>query len=125
MKQYLTELFSDAKDVGRAILRPLFMDFSISDPYTIENTEQLKGQYMFGPRVMVAPVTDDGVTTSKVYLPELPSDAPASEWTYWWTNATYDGGQWVGYIPWQLCRIHWLTTASYRSRFPHRLSGMY
>lgn len=80
---------------GRAMMRPLFMDFSLSDPYTLEATEDLKLQYMFGPRLLVSPVTTYRATNATVYLPKLPSDAPDTKWTYWWTNESFDGGQWV------------------------------
>lgn len=75
-------------------MRPMFMDFWSSDPYTLDATEELKLQYMFGPRLLVKPVTTYKATEARVYLPKLPSSAPDAKWTYWW-NKTYDGGQWV------------------------------
>lgn len=95
LKPYISALFDAASKTGKAIIRPPFMDFSLSDPFTMMNTETLKGEYMFGPRLLVSPVTQYQATELKVYLPKLPSDAPAARWTYWWTNQTYDGGQWV------------------------------
>jgi alpha-D-xyloside xylohydrolase len=78
-------------------MRPLFMDFSLSDPYTLDVTEALKLEYMFGPRLLVSPVTTYQATEATVYLPALPSSAPDTKWTYWWTNQTFSGGQWVSF----------------------------
>jgi alpha-glucosidase (family GH31 glycosyl hydrolase) len=95
LQPYIKALFRQLSSTGRAILRPLFMDFSVSDPYTIAATEVLNQEYMFGPRLLVAPVTTYQATNATVYLPKLSSSAPDSKWTYWWSNQTYDGGQWV------------------------------
>lgn len=81
---------------GRAMMRPLFI-LSLSDPYTLEATEDLKLQYMFGPRLLVSPLTMYRAKNATVYLPRLPSDAPDAKWTYWWTNERADGGQWVSF----------------------------
>jgi alpha-D-xyloside xylohydrolase len=95
LQPYIKALFRQLSSTGRAILRPLFMDFSVSDPYTIAATEVLNQEYMFGPRLLVAPVTTYQATNATVYLPNLSSSAPDTKWTYWWSNQTYDGGQWV------------------------------
>jgi alpha-D-xyloside xylohydrolase len=44
-------------------------------------------QYMFGPAFLVAPVTDQGVTTRKVYLPA------GADWYDYWTDQRHAGGQ--------------------------------
>ena len=95
LQPYIKTLFRQLSHNGRAIIRPLFMDFSVSDPYTITATEALNQQYMFGPRLLVAPVTTYQATNATVYLPNLSSSAPGSKWTDWWSNKTFEGGQWV------------------------------
>ena len=42
---------------------------------------------MFGPAFLVAPVTDQGAVTRKVYLPA------GTAWYSYWTNERYDGGK--------------------------------
>jgi alpha-glucosidase (family GH31 glycosyl hydrolase) len=48
-------------------------------------------RYMFGPRLLIAPVTEANVSEWTVYLPITGSNA-SKPWTYWWTNETYAGG---------------------------------
>ncbi|BFZ65439.1 hypothetical protein YB2330_006609 [Saitoella coloradoensis] len=95
LKPYVSQLFRRLSETGRPMLRPLFLDFSLSDPYTLTNSEDVKEQYMFGPKLLVAPVTEPGVTEYDVYLPKLPSGSAMANWTYWWTGETYQGGAWV------------------------------
>ena len=49
-------------------------------------------QYMYG-RILVCPVTTEGVTTRRVYLPQTPDGRVT--WIDYWTGHTYHGGQWV------------------------------
>jgi alpha-glucosidase (family GH31 glycosyl hydrolase) len=44
---------------------------------------------MFGPAILVAPVTDQGMTTRQVYLPA------GTDWYNFWTNEKLHGGQTV------------------------------
>lgn len=46
-------------------------------------------EYMFGPALLVAPVTEQGATSRRVYLPA------GSDWYDWWTNTRLAGGQTV------------------------------
>jgi len=75
-------------------IRPLFMEFAD------KAVEDIGTQFMFGPALMVCPVTEpmyfdkDGVAiecekTVRVYLP---GDCG---WYDWWTGQRYEGGQWV------------------------------
>jgi alpha-D-xyloside xylohydrolase len=63
-------------------MRALFMDFP-NDP----NVADLGDEYMFGPSLLVAPVTEQGATTKKVYLPA------GTDWYNYWTNERVQGGQ--------------------------------
>lgn len=84
-------------------MRPLYMDYSLTDPnianWTAMNTNITTQQYMFGPRLLVTPVTLPNVTEWEVYLPKTTIQSGTGngtkEWTYWWTNQTYSGGQMV------------------------------
>jgi alpha-D-xyloside xylohydrolase len=64
------------------MLRGLAMDFP-NDPavYSIPD------QYLFGPGIMVCPVTSPGATTRKVYLPA------GATWIDFWTGDSIPGGQ--------------------------------
>lgn len=67
---------------GAPFMRALFMDFP-NDP----NVLNLTDEYMFGPAFLVAPVTDQGATSRKVYLPA------GCDWYNYWTNQRVKGGQ--------------------------------
>ncbi|HEX8485329.1 glycoside hydrolase family 31 protein [Sphingomonas sp.] len=67
---------------GAPFMRALFMDFP-NDP----KVSDLGDQYMYGPAFLVAPVTEQGVTSRSVYLPA------GSDWYDYWTEQRYTGGQ--------------------------------
>ncbi len=67
---------------GYSMMRGLIMDFR-QDP----NVYNVGDQYMFGPALMVNPVTQAGATNWSVYLP---SD---TAWYDFWTGQRYSGGQ--------------------------------
>ncbi|GAB7355523.1 hypothetical protein MBLNU459_g6006t1 [Dothideomycetes sp. NU459] len=96
---YLKAVFSRFHATGRMIMRPLFMDFGTTDAaimgMTRTNTNVTTQQYMFGPRLLVTPVTLPNVTEWDVYLPQTRDSNATKPWTYWWTNQTYAGGQTV------------------------------
>ena len=84
MLPYITELMKEAHEKGTPVMRPLFYDFSGDpDSWNIEN------EYMFGPKVLVKPITDKDSRETDVYLP---ADA---HWTNAWTGETFEGGQTV------------------------------
>lgn len=99
LSKYLQAIFQQFHKTGRMIMRPLYMDFERSDPHVSEwtrsNSNATTQQYMFGPRLLVAPVTLPNVTEWTVYLPQLASNNTARPWTHWWTNQTFEGGQYV------------------------------
>jgi len=67
---------------GAPFMRALFMDFP-DDPTVAD----IPDEYMFGPAFLVAPVTEQGTTSRKVYLPA------GSDWYNYWTNERIKGGQ--------------------------------
>ena len=66
------------------LMRPLVMDFG-SDPAVAD----IGDQFMFGPAIMVNPVTEKGATARNVYLPKN------SAWIDFWTGDTVAGGRTV------------------------------
>jgi alpha-D-xyloside xylohydrolase len=81
---YLYSLGHHTSETGTPFMRALFMDFP-NDP-AVSN---IGDEYMLGSAFLVAPVTDQGVTSRKVYLPT------GSDWYDWWTNKRIAGGQWI------------------------------
>ncbi len=82
----LPYLYSTAWQVtseGSTFMRPLVVDFP-KDPQVVN----VGDQYLFGPAIMVCPVTQSNVTTRAVYLP-----ATAGPWYNFWTGETTPAGQ--------------------------------
>ena len=52
----------------------------------------IKDEYMYG-RVLVCPVTEQGATSRRVYLP-MGADGK-TVWVDFWTGEVYEGGQWI------------------------------
>jgi len=85
---YIYSLGRSTNLTGAPFLRGLFMDFG-SDP----NVANIGDEYMFGPALLVAPVTDQGVTSRQVYLPAGPEGPEKTVWFNFWTNERVHGGQ--------------------------------
>ncbi len=64
LRPYIRELMAAAHEKGDPLMRPMFYDFP-EDPVCWEREDQ----YMFGPDLLVAPVTDAGRREREVYLP--------------------------------------------------------
>ena len=79
---YIYSLGWQAHETGAPFMRGLFLDFP-NDP----NVSDIGDEYMFGPALLVAPVTDQGGTSRSVYLPA------GSDWFNFWTNKRFHGGQ--------------------------------
>lgn len=79
---YIYTLGYQTHETGAPFMRGLFMDFP-QDPHVAN----LGDEYMFGPALLVAPVTEQGATTRNVYLPA------GTDWYNFWTNERVHGGQ--------------------------------
>lgn len=64
------------------IMRPLVMDWRSN-----EKVREIGDQYLFGPSILVNPVTQEGATSRSVYLP------PAAGWYDFWTGQELKGDQ--------------------------------
>jgi alpha-glucosidase (family GH31 glycosyl hydrolase) len=62
---YVRSLVADSNRSGIPAIRAMFLEFE-DDP----NCADAWDQYMYGPNLLVAPVTDAGVTSRSVYLPQ-------------------------------------------------------
>jgi alpha-D-xyloside xylohydrolase len=79
---YIYSLAHRTHETGAPFMRGLFMDFG-ADP----NVADIRDEYMFGPALLVAPVTEQGRTSRPVYLPA------GTDWYDFWTNERYRGGR--------------------------------
>ena len=79
---YIYSLAYSTRQTGAPFMRALFMDFP-GDPAAAD----IRDQYMFGPAFLVAPVTEQGAETRRVYLPA------GSAWYDYWTDSLHQGGQ--------------------------------
>ena len=95
LRPYIEDCARRIADEGYTLMRPLVFDFS-------DDSEALrqKHEYMFGPRLLISPVTEPKVTEWKTYLPRNKGG-----WDDYRTGRHYDGGQTVttpvdlGHIP--------------------------
>ena len=79
---YTYSLAYRSYQTGAPYTRALFMDFP-EDP----NVANIPDEYMFGPALLVAPISEQGATSRKVYLPA------GCDWYNYWTNQRIKGGQ--------------------------------
>jgi alpha-D-xyloside xylohydrolase len=79
---YIYSLGYETYKTGAPFMRALFMDFP-GDP----NVTDIRDEYMLGPAFLVAPVTEQGATSRKVYLPA------GADWYNYWTKERVKGGQ--------------------------------
>ncbi len=78
---YIYSLAWKTTSEGYTIMRPLVMDFR-------EDTraQNIGDQYLFGPAILVNPVTEPGSATRRLYLPN-------AKWYDFWTGAAVQGGR--------------------------------
>ena len=92
---YIKRCAKAVSEEGGTLMRPLVFDFA-NDAEALKQ----KYEYMFGPSLLISPVTEPGVTTWTTYLPKN-----VEGWTDYRTGKHYDGGQYVttavtkAYIP--------------------------
>jgi len=79
---YIYTLAGDTYHRDGVMMRGLMMDFP-NDPKVAD----INDQYLFGPAFLVAPVTEFGATSRKVYLPA------GTSWIDFNSGTRYDGGQ--------------------------------
>lgn len=65
MKSYIEKLMQEAHKTGMPIMRAMFLEFP-----TDKTCWEIKDQYMFGDKYLVAPIIKAGMIERQVYLPE-------------------------------------------------------
>ena len=85
LRPYIDSCATMVAEQGYTLMRPLVFDFA-------DDTEALKQkyEYMFGPKYLISPVTEPGVTEWNTYLPKNKGG-----WTDYRTGQHYNGGQTV------------------------------
>ena len=80
---YIYSLAWQVTHAGYTLMRPLVMDYR--EDVTARN---IGDQFLFGPALMVSPVTDYGVDQRRVYLPN-------TTWTNFWSGESFSGGKFI------------------------------
>ena len=83
MRPYTRKLFASAHEDGQPIVRGLFFDFPQD-----ERATNIADEYLFGPDLLIAPVTDLAARSRTVYLP----GGEETRWTDLHTGQTFNGG---------------------------------
>jgi len=78
---YIYSLAWKTTSEGYTVMRPLVMDFRND-----VRAQNVGDAFLFGPGLLVNPVTEPGATTRHLYLPE-------AKWYDFWTGATLQGGR--------------------------------
>ena len=77
---YIYSLAWKVTNEGYTIMRPLVMDFR-----TDARAQNIGDEFLFGPAILVAPVTEQAATSRHLYLPDV-------TWYDFWTGKTVGGG---------------------------------
>ena len=85
LQPYIKACARRVSEEGYTLMRPLIFDFA-DDPEALHQ----KYEYMFGPALLISPVTEPGVSTWRTYLPQQEGG-----WYDYRTGEHYDGGQYV------------------------------
>jgi alpha-D-xyloside xylohydrolase len=81
LRPYIGALMAEAARTGLPPMRPVFVDFPDD-----EAAWRCEDQFMFGPELLVCPVTSHGTRSRRVYLPA------GTPWREVGTGAWHDGG---------------------------------
>ena len=82
LRPYLHAQAREASRSGMPVMRPLLLEFPED-----EKCWEVDDQFMFGPKLLVAPVLEQHATDRSVYLPA------DTEWIDAWTGARESGGR--------------------------------
>ena len=83
LRPYVMKQMALASAKGVPPMRPIFFDFEKKDPKTAD----IEDQFLFGPDLLIAPITKFKQRSRQVYLPA------GTEWTDAWTGKKFKGGR--------------------------------
>ncbi|MBN2371174.1 MAG: DUF5110 domain-containing protein [Vicinamibacteria bacterium] len=96
MLPYIYSLGSRVTRRHDTIMRALVMDFRDDS-----NVLDIGDQYMFGPALLVNPVTRKGAESREVYLPKI------ADWYDFWTGKRLEGGQTINaFAPYEFLPVY-------------------
>ena len=81
LRPYLKGLMAEAHTKGSPVMRAVFYEYP-KDP----KAWNIEDEFMLGSSILVAPITEQGARSRKVYL-------PAGEWTELFSGKSYQGGK--------------------------------
>jgi alpha-D-xyloside xylohydrolase len=81
LRPYIRKCMKDASETGAPVARPMYYDFPDDEKCAV-----MTDQYMFGPDLLMAPVMEEGMKGSSVYLPHY------HQWKDAKSGKVYDGG---------------------------------
>lgn len=84
MRDYTRSLMREAHEKGTPVMRTLFYEFPED-----EICWDIEDEYMYGSRLLAAPVLNAGEVSREVYLPA------GAQWEHTDSGTTYQGGRWV------------------------------
>ncbi|MEU0880904.1 glycoside hydrolase family 31 protein [Lentzea sp. NPDC005914] len=84
LRPYVMEQMRTTSETGVPPMRPVFLEFP-GDPAAW----QVEDAFLLGPDLLVAPITEAGVSEREVYLPAR------ARWTDAWTGEEHEGGRTV------------------------------
>jgi alpha-D-xyloside xylohydrolase len=103
LKPYLRELNQAAHERGTPPMRPLYFDFP-GDPASANRADQ----FMLGPDLLIAPVTEQGAVSRAVYLPN------GTDWIDAWSGVEQRGGHTIQVeAPLERIPVYWRKGSSY------------
>lgn len=92
---YLYDLFYEGEKTGLPILRPLVLHYEKDD-----KVKELNDEFLYGERILVAPVVEQGKRFRGVYLPK-------GTWVDYWTKEVIAGEQYIiREAPLDVCPIY-------------------
>ena len=85
LRPYTRRLMEEAHEKGAPVIRPLFYEFAQD-----LTAWDISDEYLYGPDLLIAPVTEYGKRTREVYLPGTPKK---DIWVNAWNKERFEGGQ--------------------------------
>ncbi len=85
MREYTRGLMEEAHTKGTPVMRTLFYEFPED-----QTAWEIEDEYLYGDRILAAPILEPGVRERKIYLP-----GASEQWENPETGERLEGGQWI------------------------------